>query len=217
MALNTNAHVTVGTLNSALTQFKEKEDTLLAAKANQATTYTKSEVDGAVGVKANSSDVYTKAETYTKSEVDGAVGVKANSTDVYTKSEVDTVVNAKANAADTYTKTEVYTKSEVDTAVSTAVSTSKHLKKEIATAEQITAFEADPTTADANTIYLLKDEDAEGEDVYKEYTVAGEGETSQFVCIGSTTTDLSDYVKTEDIVYATASDVTEIINGIFGE
>lgn len=192
MALNTNAHVTVGTLNSALTQFKEKEDTLLAAKANQAT-------------------------TYTKSEVDGAVGVKANSTDVYTKSEVDTVVNAKANAADTYTKTEVYTKSEVDTAVSTAVSTSKHLKKELATAEQITAFEADPTTADENAIYLLKDEDAEGEDVYKEYTVVGEGETLQFVCTGSTTTDLSDYVKAEDIVYATASDVTEIINGIFGE
>ena len=173
MALNTNAHVTAGTLNSALTQFKEKEDTLLAAKANQATTYT--------------------------------------------KSEVDTAVNAKANAADTYTKTEVYTKSEVDTAVSTAVSTSKHLKKELATAEQITAFEADPTTADANTIYLLKDEAAEGEDVYKEYTVVGEGETLQFVCTGSTTTDLSDYVKAEDIVYATASDVTEIINGIFGE
>ena len=108
------------------------------------------------------------------------------------------------------------TSDQVQTAISTAVNQSKHLKKAIATAEEIAEYAANPTTADANTIYLLKDETVTGEDKYKEYTVVGEGDSMVFVCIGSTSIDLSGYVKSEDMVYTTNDDVDAAIAVIFG-
>ena len=144
--------------------------------------------------------------TQFKAEEDKLLAKKANA------EEVAAELAAKAAANEVYKKSETYNQTEIDTAISTAVANSSHLKKLIVTAEEITAFEADPTTADANTLYLLKDEEAAGEDIYKEYTVVGD----EFVCTGSTSISLDGYVKEEDINYATEEDISEMISGIFG-
>lgn len=140
-----------------------------------------------------------------KAEEDKLLEKKANA------EEVTEALATKAAANDVYKKTETYTQTEIDTAISTAVANSSHLKKVISTAEEIAAFEEDPTTADTNTIYLLKDEEAVGEDTYKEYTVIGDA----FVCTGSTSISLDGYVKEEDLTYATSDDVTEMVADIF--
>jgi phage-related tail fiber protein len=80
------------------------------------------------------------------------------------------------------------TKSYVDTKVSEEIGKAQHLQKEIVT--KIPTVD----TAKENVLYLIKDENAEGEDKYKEYLKVGE----EVVCIGSTSTDLSTvYTKSE--------------------
>jgi peptidyl-tRNA hydrolase len=113
-------------------------------------------------------------------------------------------------------KTEVYTKDEADAAITTKVNQASHLKKVKATAEEIEAYIADPSTAEKDTIYLLKDTTATGDDKFKEYTVLGTGQDITFECIGDTTTDLSDYVKTSDIEWASNADIESIINSVYG-
>lgn len=140
-------------------------------------------------------------------------------TDAMTSDEVNTELGKKATKSSTlagYGITDAMTSEQVQTAISTAVNQSKHLKKTIATAEEIAGYETDPSTADPNMIYLLKDETVTGEDKYKEYTVIGEGDSMTFVCTGSTSIDLSGYVKSEDMSYATNDDVDAAITAIFG-
>lgn len=116
----------------------------------------------------------------------------------------------KANSSD------VYTKQEAEAAITTKVNEASHLKKVKATQDEIDGYIADPSTADKDTIYLLKDLSAEGDDTYKEYTVLGTGAEMSFECIGDTSTDLSDYVKASDIQWATTADINDIIASVYG-
>lgn len=142
----------------------------------------------------------------------GALASKDEVAETDLATELAEKINGKADKATTlagYGITDAYTKTETDAAISTAVTSASHLKKTLATAEEIAAFEADPSTANVDTIYMMKDETATGADTYKEYTVIGEA----FVCIGDTTVDLSPYVLATDIVAITDDE----INAMFEE
>lgn len=189
-------------------EFKKEQDKVINTKAT----------------KATSLEGYGIADAYTKTYVDTELGKKANSattlagygvTDAYTKEETNTELGKKADSASTlagYGITDAYTATQVDTAISTAVANSQHLKKSIMTSEQKAGYEADPTTATTDVIYLFKVESAVGDDKYEEYQRIGD----EFVKTGDTSVDLTDYAKTADFVYATNDDVDTAITAIFG-
>ena len=87
----------------------------------------------------------------------------------------------------------------VEKKIADKLSEQTYLTKEIATADEVTAYIADPTTAKFNVIYLVKDESATGADKYFEYQRIGNEESSSFQMTGDTSTNLSDYAKTADI------------------
>ena len=66
-----------------------------------------------------------------------------------------------------------------------------------------------------NVIYLIKDETATGEDIYREYILAN----GEAILIGSTSVDLRPYITAEQIaeIYATKKGVTEEIDGKIGD
>ena len=128
------------------------------------------------------------------------IGKKANSKDVYNKTDIDgkltTVageIAKKANAAD------VYTKDEADLAIDAAVAGASHLTRQIVTAQELTAFIANPATASDNVIYMQKFSSGEGKDNYKEYMRFGTEGNYSIELIGDTSVDLTDYAKTADI------------------
>lgn len=84
-------------------------------------------------------------------------------------------------------------------AVAEAISASEHLSKSIITKAEAEAFKLDPTSAKFNTIYLVKDDSAKGNDKYFEYQRLGDETTSTFECTGDTSVDLTDYLKKADI------------------
>lgn len=104
-----------------------------------------------------------------------------------------TVVDGGVKVSDLATKDEV------------AAAASGHLSKAIVTQSEIEALIADSSTADANKIYLLKDDTATGEDVYKEYTLIN----NEVVCIGSTSTSL-DGLATETALNAATARITAL-------
>lgn len=171
--------------------------------AKSADVYTKTEADGLLNAKANAADVYTKGEVdglvngvdgklagyYTKGEVDGLVnGVDGKLADYYTKTEADGLLNTKANAADVYAKTETMSTQEINTAISTAVGNADHLKREIVDELPLVS------SADANTIYMIKVKSLVTGDNYEEWMLVGE----EFVKIGDSTVDLTGYYTKEE-------------------
>ena len=128
------------------------------------------------------------------------IGKKANSEDVYNKTDIDSRLTTvageiakKANAAD------VYTKDEADLAIDAAVAGASHLTRQIVTAQELTAFIANPTTAADNVIYMQKFSSGEGKDNYKEYMRFGTEGNYSIELIGDTSVDLTDYAKTADV------------------
>lgn len=171
--------------------------------AKSADVYTKTEADGLLGAKANAADVYTKTEVdglvngvdgkladyYTKTQVDGLVNdVDGKLANYYTKTEADGLLNAKANAADVYAKTETMSTQEINTAISTAVGNADHLKREIVDELPLVS------SADANTIYMIKVKSLVTGDNYEEWMLVGE----EFVKIGDSTVDLTGYYTKEE-------------------
>lgn len=105
----------------------------------------------------------------------------------------------------------------VDKKIADKLSEQTYLTKEIATADEIAAYIADPSTAKFNVIYLVKDESTTGADKYFEYQRIGTEESSEFVMTGDTSTDLSDYAKKTDVEtvlenYSTTEEMNTAIN-----
>ena len=98
-----------------------------------------------------------------------------------TKSLADltTEVGKKANAEDVYTKTQTNTK------ISEAVAAQGHMKAQI--------VEGTGQMTENNVLYLVKDDTVTGDDKYNEYILIDGTPT----LIGSTSTDLTGYAKTE--------------------
>ena len=87
----------------------------------------------------------------------------------------------------------------VDKKIADKLSEQTYLTKEIATADKVSAYIADPTTAKFNVIYLVKDETVTGSDKYFEYQRIGNEDSSTFEMTGDTSTNLADYAKKSDL------------------
>ena len=96
----------------------------------------------------------------------------------------------------------------VEKKIADKLSEQTYLTKEIATADEVAAYIADPTTAKFNVIYLVKDESVSGSDKYFEYQRIGNEESSTFEMTGDTSTNLADYAKSVDIP-TTVSELTD--------
>lgn len=99
----------------------------------------------------------------------------------------------KANADD------VYTKAEVDDAIIEAVAQADHLKRIIIDNETLARYQADPSLAEKNVIYMVK-VNSLIKDSYQEFMRfdSAIGAVS-FEQIGDTSVDLADYAKTVEV------------------
>lgn len=87
----------------------------------------------------------------------------------------------------------------VDKKIADKLSEQTYLTKKIITADEASAYIADPHTAKFNVIYLVKDESVSGSDKYFEYQRIGNEESSTFEMTGDTSTNLADYAKSAEI------------------
>ena len=121
------------------------------------------------------------------------------------KEDGKTLISTKDISQIAQNKTDIETlngtgEGSIEKKIADKLSEQTYLTKEIATADEVAAYTADPTTAKFNVIYLVKDENATGADKYFEYQRLGTEESSEFILTGDTSTDLSDYVKKEKLV-----------------
>lgn len=113
-------------------------------------------------------------------------------------------------AAGTYTSAS-NTNAQNIAALDHALANYDHLTKQVATQAEINGYIADPTTAEFNVIYLLKDTSATGSDKYFEYMRLGTPESSTFEMTGDTSTDLSNYFTKAEINAALADKVSKSV------
>ena len=118
-------------------------------------------------------------------------------------------------AAGTYTSAS-NTNAQNIAALDHALANYDHLTKKIATQAEINGYIADPTTADFNVIYLLKDTSATGSDKYFEYQRLGTAESSTFEMTGDTSTDLSDYYTKSEVNTALGNKADKVSGAVSG-
>ena len=118
-------------------------------------------------------------------------------------------------AAGTYTSAS-NTNAQNIAALDHALANYDHLTKQIATQAEINGYIADPTTADFNVIYLLKDTSATGSDKYFEYQRLGTAESSTFEMTGDTSTDLSDYYTKSEVNTALGNKADKVSGAVSG-
>lgn len=211
----------VGTLEEAVSSKAEKTEVeeALAGKADasalaevEATVATKvgaAEVEAAVATKADTTYVNEElAKKADASAVEEQLEAKANVADVNdalalkaNAQEMNDALALKANAADVYGKDEVYTKSEVEVYVNGQIGSAGHLKREIVEALPL------ETSADVDTIYMLKKSGGLlDHDHYEEYMVIN----GAWELIGDTYVDLTNYATKDEV----AGEVETINNAI---
>lgn len=97
----------------------------------------------------------------------------------------------------------------ITAAVATGVAAADHLtRKKVASVDAI-----DPDAEGADKfIYLVPKTDAEDNDQYDEYMVL-DGAVEH---VGSTKVDLSGYLKAEDVVFAEDTEVSDMLDEVFG-
>lgn len=160
---------------------KTEVDNLLGGKVDSATLnnyYLKTEVDNLLKDYAKTADVEETLEDYAKSA------------DVYTKTEVDNAVDGvDAKFGDYYKKTETMSSQEINTAISTAIGNVDHLKREIV--EELPLI----SSADKNTIYMIKVSSLATGDNYEEWMVVGE----EFAKIGDSAVVLENYYTKDEV------------------
>lgn len=127
---------------------------------------------------------------------------KENGKELIPSTDLEQITTNK-NAIDTLNGTG---EGSVDKKIADKLSEQTYLTKEIATAEQVEAYIADPTKAKFNVIYLLEDTAAKGSDRYFEYQRIGSEDNSSFRMTGDTSTDLSDYAKIADVYSSAEAD-----------
>lgn len=175
---------------------KAKADAIAAAK-----TYT----DQEAAKKANLQHTHAIADV---NGLQDALDGKANASHTHTTAQVDGLDTALAGKADKATTlagygiTDAYTQTQTDTKIAEAVAAAPHLKRAIV--EELPAV----GSADANTIYMVPQDDGTVDDPgtaashYNEYMLIN----GAFELIGSSQVDLSGY--------ATETFVTNAINAL---
>lgn len=100
-------------------------------------------------------------------------------------------------------------KYQTEEEVAAAVAAADHLKRKIVTGTD----DIDPAADDADQfIYMVPKADSDEDDLYDEYMVLN-GKVEH---VGNTKVDLTGYVKDEDIVFAADSEVTSMLDEVFG-
>ena len=180
-----------GSVGVLLTDSNNSTDSF-AIKGSGATTVT-TDANGAITIASTDTNtVYTHPSS-------GATAGTYKSVTINAQGHVTAGTNPTTAAG--YGITDVYTKSAADTAIATAVANAPHLKRSIVAALPTAS------NADANTIYMIKDSTATGEDKYKEYMLID----SALVMTGDTSVDMSDYIKVSDIETITTTDIDAIL------
>ena len=168
------------------------------AEAKKAGTDAQTYAEGVAGDLADEIDRATKAE-----QANATAAANAQSAADKAQGEVDAlelVVDGKADKATTlagYGIADAYTSTQVDSAIATAVANADHLKRAIVDALPAVA------DADANTIYMVKADEDSADNKYIEYMVIN----GAFEKTGDTDVDLTDYMKTADMVEITAEEI----------
>ena len=135
-----------------------------------------------VGVEVSDKNVDIKVPTKV-SELD-------NDSMYASKSEIPTKVSELDNDSMYVTDDELTLNDYASkTYVSEQISKTDHLKRDIVTSLP------EASSADEYTIYMLKDDTATGEDVYKEYMLID----GALKCVGDTSVDLSGYAKSDTL------------------
>ena len=132
------------------------------------------------------------ADRYTKTEVDTKLNDYYKKTETYSSTEVDTKLGGY------YTKSETYTKTETDNAIADAVGDITGIDFQVVSSL--------PATGVKGTIYLLSNSGS-GQNIYDEYIFVN----NKWEKIGTTETDLSDYIKYTDLVEATETEIDTIL------
>lgn len=151
--------------------------------------------------KVLSTNDYTNDEKKKLSEIETGAN-KTIVEDVLTSDSTTNALSAAQGKALLAKFEDVYNKEQVDDAIAKA----GHLKREIVTSV--------PTvlTAKENVIYMLKVSNAVGDDKYKEYMlIDGQDGTLEIVQIGDTSTDLTDYMKTGDLVAISNTEIDAVL------
>lgn len=187
----------ISNLQSRLDALAERVAALENGKAD------KSYVDEELAKKADATALTAEAERAAAAEeaLGGEIAKKADAEQV--AKDIAAAIAPLAKADDVYKKTETYSKSEVESYVQGQIGSAGHLKRVIlGEGEDLPAIES----ADADTIYMKKADDAAASDIYVEYMVIN----GAWEIIGKTNVDLTDYVQRSEL---DAYVKTEVLDG----
>lgn len=193
-----------GDIAGDISNLQDRLDALVARVAALETGKAdKSYVDEELGKKADASALTAEVERATEAEeaLGEDIAKKADAEQV--AKDIAAAIAPLAKAEDVYNKNDTYSKSEVESYVQGQIGSAGHLKRVIlGEGEDLPAIES----ADADTIYMKKADDAAASDVYVEYMVIN----GIWEIIGKTNVDLADYVqRTELDAYVK----TEVLDG----
>lgn len=101
---------------------------------------------------------------------------------------------------------DAYTKEQTKTEITTAVANANHLKREIVT--QL----PEVSSADVNTIYMVKKKTSSGDNQYDEYMIVVADDTHKLEKIGDSAVDLTNYATKEEVNTAKQEAITSATN-----
>ena len=160
-------------LSSAINAEKNDREEAISALQETITNEIEAKINELSGTVETGFDQLNNVDTELSGHIDNvSAGVTALSNDLHTNY---------------YTNTEVYNKEEVDEAIA-----------------NFGGFEVHPSTADVvlpktNIIYLIGPSASTASDLYQEYIYTSGVPSGEFVLIGDTTVDLSNYYQKDDV------------------
>lgn len=156
-------------------------------------------------------------------------GIKVNGTaatitnkiaEITTPSKVSELTNdsgfqtaAQVTTTVTNATKDFITGTQADSKISTALAdyaTEEYVKEQVADINKKEVVTATSQMTDTNTIYLMANGSSEENNIYDEYIVIKSGETTTVEKIGTTEVDLTNYLKTTDLVAITNAEIDTI-------
>lgn len=156
------------------------------------------DLTGTPTIPTDNSQLANGAGYQTSEQVEAAIMEKG----YQTAQQVETAITGKGYQTASQVQSAITSKGyQTAQQVQSAISAAGHLKR------AIVAQLPQAGSADANTVYMMKEDGAEGENIYEEWMVI-EGVWER---IGSTDVDLSGYLQETDMVEITDEEIDEIL------
>lgn len=156
------------------------------------------DLTGTPTIPTDNSQLANGAGYQTSAQVEEAITEKG----YQTASQVETAITGKGYQTASQVQSAITSKGyQTAQQVQSAISAAGHLKR------SIVAQLPQAGSADANTVYMMKEDGAAGENVYTEWMVI-EGAWER---IGSTDVDLSGYLQETDMVEITDEEIDQIL------